>query len=275
MLTIVVVSYSSGDVILANLSRLLAETPYRVLIMENGRADPSLLSLLAVCRNVQLIQLKQNMGYGRAANEGFSLTTTPYLLLVNPDLELTLDHVRQMLEFHEQMPEDVAVTAPALIQRDFTRSGAVFREWVVGAAMMFRRQALIQSGGFDPRIFLFFEETELCWRYRKQGLRIAINSDCHVVHKVGSSTSPSAPVERLKQWHFGWSSQFFAECQERPVALRVGSMLHSFIKGLGYLPWSPTRSRRHLQRARGKLARLLGQSAFDTNGRPWHDVTPR
>lgn len=61
-------------------------------------------------------------------------------------------------------------------------------DWVVGAAMVVRRDAFLQIGGFDERFFLYFEETDLCDRLWSHGWCVLTATNASVVHLEGQST---------------------------------------------------------------------------------------
>jgi N-acetylglucosaminyl-diphospho-decaprenol L-rhamnosyltransferase len=73
-----------------------------------------------------------------------------------------------------------------LARRKAAPDGAV--DWVIGAAMVVRRDAFLQIGGFDERFFLYFEETDLCDRLWKDGWFVLTATNASVVHLQGQST---------------------------------------------------------------------------------------
>jgi len=61
-------------------------------------------------------------------------------------------------------------------------------DWVSGACMLARREALISVGGFDERYFLYWEDADLCRRLRDKGHSTRYVPSCTVVHSGGVST---------------------------------------------------------------------------------------
>jgi GT2 family glycosyltransferase len=84
MLTLIIVSFNSTAVIEKCLTGLLRHVPCKVYIIDNASPDGSAAQLSARFPDVDVITLGTNVGYGRAANAGLRLTTTPYALLLNP-----------------------------------------------------------------------------------------------------------------------------------------------------------------------------------------------
>jgi len=72
---------------------------------------------------------------------------------------------------------------------------SVIVDWVSGACMLVRRQALAAVGGFDERYFLYWEDADLCRRLRAHGYHVRYVPTATAVHQVGHS-SRTAPAER-------------------------------------------------------------------------------
>ena len=73
-------------------------------------------------------------------------------------------------------------------------------DWTTGASVMFRSEALGQTGLFDEGFFLYHEELELMWRLRRAGWTIAFEPRSRVRHVGGVTTGmgsqhSAAPVE--------------------------------------------------------------------------------
>ena len=61
-------------------------------------------------------------------------------------------------------------------------------DWVSGACMMARREALTAVGGFDERYFLYWEDADLCRRLRSKGHSTRYVPSCTIVHSGQVST---------------------------------------------------------------------------------------
>lgn len=71
-------------------------------------------------------------------------------------------------------------------------------DWLVGAALMVRREVVEQAGGFDESFWLYAEELEWCYRIRRHGWEIRYFPDATVIHHEGSSTSQDRLNSRLE-----------------------------------------------------------------------------
>lgn len=59
---------------------------------------------------------------------------------------------------------------------------------VTGAAMLLRRDAFLELGGFDDAYFAYFEDADLCWRWWLRGYELRYTPEARVLHAYGRST---------------------------------------------------------------------------------------
>ncbi|MDY0005789.1 MAG: glycosyltransferase family 2 protein [Spongiibacteraceae bacterium] len=270
LLTIGIVSYNSHQVLSACMQELLGKPQYRTLIIDNASTDQSAARLQAMFPDIEVIPLPHNIGYGRAANVGIAEAKTKYFLLLNPDLQITTADIDRLFDRALSLGEDVALLAPAVERRDYLQQGLLDRDWVIGAAMLFNLTALSPLGLFDENIFLFSEETDLCIRIRRAGLRIALDSDLFVNHLYRQSTPSSPEIEELKNWHIAWSNCYvlskhgLATGKKHPYRLLVIYLVKMLT--------STSRFKRVRYRTRlsGTWAFISGQSAFLPDGTAQH-----
>jgi len=90
--------------------------------------------------------------------------------------------------------------------------------YVSGADMFIRRSALMECGGFDEDFFMYFEETELSYRFALHGYSAAIVPDARIIHFCGKSNDSSGT--RPKRFA---SSRilYFKKCHGSTVAMTV------------------------------------------------------
>ena len=84
--------------------------------------------------------------------------------------------------------------------------------WVSGACMMLRRSALDKVGGLDERIFMYFEDNDLCLRLRAAGYRIVYSPDAQITHIGGQSMkhNPRAQVAYRDSLRYFYSKHYTA-----------------------------------------------------------------
>ncbi|MCY4464183.1 MAG: glycosyltransferase family 2 protein [Chloroflexi bacterium] len=85
--------------------------------------------------------------------------------------------------------------------RSLYESAAAFAiDFPLGATMMLKRAAILQSGIFDEDFFIYCEEVDWAWRIRKLGWRIACEPRAHVIHLGGQSTAQARPSSLVHLW---------------------------------------------------------------------------
>lgn len=214
-----------------------AGTP-EVVVVDNGSTDGSVVLLHAEFPDVPVIVPDANLGYGRAANLGIAATHAPLVAVLNPDAVVAPGTAAAMAARFEG-DDRLAAVGPQLLNPDgsrypsarsapslgdavghavlgvvapenrFTRAYRQLDadpaqprdvEWVSGAAIWLRRDALDRVGGWDERFFLFFEDVDLCRRLGADGWRISYEPHGHVTHVVGGSRA-RRPVRSILGHH--------------------------------------------------------------------------
>jgi N-acetylglucosaminyl-diphospho-decaprenol L-rhamnosyltransferase len=208
----IVASHNGREWLDAALSSLMAsagECSVEVVVVDNG-SDGAGEWAAARFPGVRSIHC-ENRGFGHANNRGLELTRSRYVLFLNPDTEVLsgtlaelvavldakpdigLAGTRQLRTDGELAPsirrfpspargwaealgvEQVPLARRALGERELD-AAAYDRctpcDWTSGSFMLARRSALEAVGHFDESFFLFSEETDLCWRLKRDGWRI-------------------------------------------------------------------------------------------------------
>lgn len=187
-------------------------TDLEILVTDNHSEDDSVgvvRNRLLEDPRVRLVEVARNIGFGKANNYAARYAEGEYLLFINPDNELEPRGLEMMIAKIDSDPS-IGIIAPQLVHRDDTIRDSyrsfptvfdliikrtflrhIFRrrlrrylqwdedpsevravDWVVGACFMIRRSLFDELGGFDPRFFLFFEDTDLCKRVHQKGKKV-------------------------------------------------------------------------------------------------------
>lgn len=219
----VVVTYNSSRTIeqaLAALRRCHDAGVARAIVVDNASKDDTKAILQRNADWVTVVDSPGNIGFGRGCNVGLNLATEPYVVFVNPDAEFEPEACRTLVDFLDRTPR-AAMAAPAIVEADgdlqhvgglTTPMGLVlaatglrvgggrkriahpgeapFRtDWLCGALLMCRTEVIKQLGGFDPRFFLYFEETDLCRRVADSGHELWAVPTALAKHVGGASAA--------------------------------------------------------------------------------------
>jgi hypothetical protein len=239
-LSAVIVNYNAGPELrdaLQSIADEMAGRPWEAVVVDNASTDGSSGSLAECAPYARVLRNAVNVGFGRGVNQGGAASTSPLILIMNPDCRLergAMATMRGELEARRQC----AIVGPRVLDPDgseqgsargdpdmltgfFGRTGplrnllpssAVSRrnvvsgsesatvDWVSGACMLVRRQAFDDVGGFDARYFLYWEDADLCRRLRARGYEIRYAPAATAVHRVGHS-SKTARAASIKAFH--------------------------------------------------------------------------
>lgn len=259
----------SAGVILEQQSELLGSGRYPIIVVDNASPDGSAQRIADQFPSVRVEKLRRNVGYGAAANVGIRASNTPYVLLLNPDLHAPLDVIDKLLVFASATGDDVAIVAPVTRPQDIEHQAAPRDvDWVLGAAMLFNVKAMASVGWFDENIFLFYEEKDLCLRVHNAGKRVVLVPYLCFKHLKASGSPRSNAIQHLKQWHVGWSSQYYFKKHNLAVGKRrpLRMLAEYLFRALTSL--SAYKRKKFRARVKGVTAYLLGHSAFMNNGNP-------
>jgi GT2 family glycosyltransferase len=277
----VVVAHNSARSLPHCLQALGGQVP--VVVVDNASSDGSVEA--ARQGGAFVILNTMNEGYGRANNQGVrAAEKAGWCLIINPDAVVDSNCLSALLQASEHN-QDAAVIAPRLVEPDgriFVHDKSVLSDvastddrandayggdrvvdFASGACVLVRRDAFLAVGGFDERIFLFYEDDDLCLRLRKAGFKI-VQADAAVVrHARGSSSEPAPGRIFRTRWHQAWSRSYV--CRKHGVpddGVRV--LVRNGLKLIGALP---TLNRRRIERyagsAAGAWATLRNRSALE------------
>jgi len=186
-------------------------------VVDNASTDDSIEMIENDFPLVELIKNKNNSGYAAAINLGLKKNTAKYYIILNNDIELMSNiftKMREILENDNRIallgcmylnPDGTSQKSyfkfPSLIRRIATLLSLgkiikIFRfsapkkiiqrlievDYVKGALMMIRKEAIEKSGSFDENYFLYHEEMDLCYKYKKDGWRICTDLSSGVIH---------------------------------------------------------------------------------------------
>jgi len=239
----------------------------QVIVVDNASTDSSVEMVQAEFPHVHVIANTKNRGFPAANNQGLAVARGRYVLLLNPDTEIVGDALAAMIAFADAHP-DVGMIGPQLLNADgsvqssrrrfptlatgFLESTWLERyaprrlleryefldqpddvtqdvDWLYGAALMARREAIEQVGPMDEGFFMYSEELDWCRRFRESstgssgrcGWRVVYLPAAQIVHHEGKS---SEQVVAARHIHFQTSkARYFRKYHGRVVgeALRL------------------------------------------------------
>ncbi len=209
-LAVVIPHYNRFEFLARCVSSLLADglDPEAILVVDNASADDSVELLGQRFPAVRCIANPDNRGFARAANQGILGTRSRYVLLLNNDTEVLPGTLKALVEFADAH-RDAGAVGCRLLQSDgkpHRLPASIFSPlawdqehprrvpWLVGAALLLRREALEAIGGLDETFFFYYEDLDLGLRLRRAGWRNYFNPEGRIIHHEKASTALVRPM---------------------------------------------------------------------------------
>jgi N-acetylglucosaminyl-diphospho-decaprenol L-rhamnosyltransferase len=291
---VVVVAYNSRETLRECVAPLA--DAHNVIVVDNASPDDSAAAVAGL--PVQVIRSARNGGFAYGCNLGIAAGDSEFVLLLNPDARLDPEGVTALIEALEADPQ-LGGAGPRLLdddggvawsQRRFPRLRSTFSQalflqrlaplaswsdelirdpgaytragrpdWLSGACLLLRREALEAIGPMDEGFFLYSEETDLFRRFAAAGWGAAYVPGA-TAHHQGGVSAPRSTTKR----HWAQSRVRYARKHHGPI---VGA-LEAFGVALGALTHAalwihrPERARGHADAGRAALGAL--RSALKT-----------
>jgi len=199
--------------------------PAEVVVVDNGSRDGTAELLREEFAEVTLLELGRNLGFGRAIDRAVEEHPADPVILLNNDVQCEPRFVEALLDAAEgaECVAGVLVqeAAPGLIDSagvlaDRTLMGfdylhgepveaarrAAAPLGPTGGAALYRLDPFRAVGGFDQRIFLYYEDLDLALRLRAAGARCHLAAEARAVHAYSASLGAGSGD---KYGHTGWS----------------------------------------------------------------------
>ena len=213
--TIILISYKSEKLILHFIKKLPKLTP--IIIIDNSNSLLLEDTIKKEYSNLEVF-VKNNDGVSSALNFAVKKIKTKYFLQISPDIDFDYKDILVYLEFAKKLDNKFAAIGPRFLNvkkkghqqiSDKIEFGSI--NSIHGSCMFINKECFNKIGGFDENYFLYFEETDYCYRGRKLGYKsYQINKS--KVRSQGRSVDLSTDSEKitnLLNWHFIWSKFYF------------------------------------------------------------------
>ena len=220
MLSVIVVNHNTRKLtaaLVASLHKHIRAYPMEICIVDNNSRDRSARFLRERYPEIDLVESPVNLGFGRAVNLAAKRCTGSYLWLLNSDCFVRSDVAAEMVAYLEEHLDVAAVTS-RLVSKDgsfqascrrfptftnvlFSRQSPLSGllpartdytlpdfdvptqvDACAGTSTMIRREHFKKAGGFDPRFFMYCEDTDLCASFAALGLKVVYLPQAEVTH---------------------------------------------------------------------------------------------
>lgn len=213
---------------LQSINESITGYPYELIVVDNDEEPSVEKELKSIFPTVQYIKSSKNVGFGAGNNLGAKYAKGDLLFFLNPDTymfpqaidilasfllkEKNIGTVAPLLVdndnriYPQQGSQELGVLQGIvaisflnkLFPNNYISKKYLLAKWnkrniqevdvVPGTALMIKKEIFNKVGKFDERLFMYFEEFDLCKRVKNLGYRIFINPQAKVKHTWGAST---------------------------------------------------------------------------------------
>jgi GT2 family glycosyltransferase len=194
---------------------------YEIIVVDNNSQDSSVKMMGDYFPGIKIIASPENHGCAAGNNLGLKEAQGNYLMILNPDIAVFEGAIEKMVNFLKDNPK-VGLVGPRLINPDGTRQASCFHfpslfipvyrrvplgkisfikkslrhymmldanteknlpvDWVLGACMMAKKEAVDKVGLMDERFFMYFEDVDWCRRFWQAGFEVYYVYEAEMVH---------------------------------------------------------------------------------------------
>lgn len=221
--SIIVVNWNSGELLLHCIKSIIHHTndiSYEIIVIDNNSNPNTLKCLNELTDNeyIKFIFLKENLGFSKANNLGVKISRGKYILFLNPDTYLFENTIKRLYESYLEISKSsrIGILVPELLNKDSTvqasaqnfpiislkrvlhfigkrmfskpkNDTARLTEWARGACFFVPRTIGNSYGFWNEEFFLYGEDLEMCYRYKKYDLLTYIDTNIKIYHYYNQS----------------------------------------------------------------------------------------
>ena len=273
-LTIIIVTYKSDRIIYNFIKKIPKKI--NVIVVENSNNIKLKKNIEKKFLNTK-VYLRKNKGVGTSLNYGVSKTKTKYFIHLSPDLDLNYKDIRHFFYYAIQLNNNFCALGPRFLNTKKKGHIQIDKKLkfgkidsIHGSYMFFNKKRFEEIGGWDENIFLFFEETEFCYRAKQKKLF------CYQINSIKTKTIDTTVKidnnelrqkwQYLLRWHFIWSKFYVTKKKygllialfiSIPIITRIFFRLLIY-----YIINDKVKFRKYKYRFDGLLNSIVGKKSF-------------
>lgn len=242
-LSIAIVSWNTSALLAAclrSINKFPPKEDFEIIVVDNASDDFDEGAFLAEFPDVHLIRNADNAGYARGNNQAMHAASGDYVLLLNPDTEVTEDAIEALVTFMETHKQAAAAGAKLVRPdgtidrsvRSFPYPGPIACEFLglsrlfpsrpffgayrmtsfaydrvaevdqpMGSALILNKEAVCDVGNMDEAFPIFFNEVDWLYRAKQKGWQVYFVPHATVIHHGASSTKQVRRRKMVRESH--------------------------------------------------------------------------
>ena len=216
-ITIIIITYKSEQIIYDFLKKI--PSSIKTIVIENSQNYKLKENIKANYKNVTVF-LKENNGVSASLNYAVNKVNTKYFLQISPDIDFNFKEIEIFIEYAKKLNDQFAALGPRFKDVDSKSHKQINEKLefgkinsIHGSCMFIKKKNFELIGKFDENFFLYFEETDYCYRAKKKGYN-SYQINQLKVKSIGRSVNiqdeSASKLSNLLIWHFIWSKYYFS-----------------------------------------------------------------
>ncbi len=239
-----------------------------MIVVDNASSDGSVESLSVEFPGIRVIKNIENIGFGRACNQGIAVSSGRYIMILNPDTVIKKGLFQSLIKFMDDNPV-AGLAGPKVLNDDgstqptfrrfptyaniiFARKSPLSSLWpgnpgskkylqqdisldqprkvesLGGVCLILRKEMLDEVGSFDENIFMYLEDTDLCYRAHLKGWESWVVPQAELIHYWGKSTEQEKRkmAEEHRRSIYYYFGKHYAPSFIQKAYLKAGLFIH-------------------------------------------------
>ena len=234
---------------------------FEIIVADSETEERTEMMMREDYPEIKFVPSEKNIGFGGTANNGYKISTGKYILILNGDIIVKKNSIERLLEYIKNNPE-VGVVGPKLLNfnetlqlscfrfyspltiiyrrtilgkmkfakkhldwflmKEFDHKSAKAVDWLMGSALMTKREVIKKVGLLDEKYKMYFEDTDWCLRFWKEKFKVIYFPEAEMYHYHGKGSADRSFIRsllfnRLTWWHIRSAIRFFWKYRGEPV----------------------------------------------------------
>lgn len=231
-LTVVIVAYNSNDLLIKCLDNI---RNFNTIIVDNGKNEKIFSKIDLNNKNIKIITKNKNLGFPGGVNFASEFIKTEFFLLLNADTFISEKSINKLLETckkyancaaaapitelnkdgYDFFPENGKGIERNIKQKNITNmlynlepKGELCVE-VSKLGLMINLKIFFKVGKFSEKFFMFWEEIDLCKKFRESNFSVIVNPEAKIVHDKKKSSINDIKTFAIKTFHLELSPLYY------------------------------------------------------------------
>jgi len=223
-LTVVIVAFNSNELLIECLNNV---KKYKVLIVDNGKNKNIFSKIDYQNNNIRIITKNKNLGFPKAINYAVEFIKTNYFLVLNADTFISEDSINNLLKTCKKYENCGASSPVTKLAKDgydlFPENGKSIKRTdinkqvsnnlhnlkpdgeicveVAKLGLMINLKHFLKIKKFNESYFMFWEEIDLCKKFRRNNLSVIVNPLATLTHSKKKSSNNDLITFTIKNFH--------------------------------------------------------------------------